>query len=120
MTYYIGILNSKGGVGKTTTAMHLAAALGEKHAVEVWDADPQGSATDWAYVAEENQESLPFPVISVNHREIQRKESDADFIFIDTPPGNSQVLDAVANRSDMLIIPTKPASLDMALSLIHI
>lgn len=114
MTYYIGILNSKGGVGKTTTVMHLATALSEKYAVEVWDADPQGSATDWAYVAEENQESFPFPVISVNYREIQRKESDADFIFIDTPPGNSQVLDAVANRSDMLIIPTKPASLDMA------
>lgn len=114
MAYYIGILNSKGGVGKTTTALHLATALSATHTVEIWDADPQGSATDWAYMAEENQEPLPYPVVSVNHREIQRKESEKDFAFIDTPPGNSQVLDAVAERSEMLIIPTKPASLDMA------
>lgn len=114
MTYYIGILNSKGGVGKTTTAIHLAQALAPQYSVELWDADPQGSATDWAYITEENGSPLPFSVTSVNHREITRKTSTADFVLIDTPPGNSQVLDAAANRSTMLIIPTKPASLDMA------
>lgn len=114
MTRYIGILNSKGGVGKTTTAIHLAQALSHKHTIEVWDADPQGSATDWAYTTEENGQPLPFAVSSVNHREVERKITTADFVLIDTPPGNSQVLDAVANRSDLLIIPTKPANLDMA------
>lgn len=114
MTHYIGILNSKGGVGKTTTAIHLAQALVPQHSVELWDADPQGSATDWAYTTEEHGQPLPFPVASVNHREISRKTTEADFVLIDTPPGNSQVLDAAANRSTMLIIPTKPASLDMA------
>lgn len=114
MTHYIGILNSKGGVGKTTTAMHLAQALSSNRTIEVWDADPQGSATDWAYTAEENGKALPFTVTSVNHREVERKTTDAQFVLIDTPPGNSQVLDAVANRSNLLIIPTKPASLDMA------
>ena len=73
MTYYIGVLNSKGGVGKTTTAMHLATALNVSYQVEVWDSDIQGSATDWAYTAEENGDKLPFDVVSVNYREIQRK-----------------------------------------------
>lgn len=31
-----------------------------KYTTEVWDADPQGSATDWAYTAEENGQPLPF------------------------------------------------------------
>ena len=113
MTYYLGLLNSKGGVGKTSTAMHLAMALSETRSVEVWDSDIQGSATDWAYTAEENNDKLPFAVVSVNYREVQRKQSQAEIVIIDTPPGNSQVLDAVANRSDLLIVPTKPANLDM-------
>ena len=113
MTYFIGVLNSKGGVGKTTTAMHLATTLSKTHRVEVWDSDIQGSATDWAYIAEENDDRLPFEVISVNYREIERKQTDAQIVFVDTPPGHSQVLNAVADRSDLLIIPSKPASLDM-------
>lgn len=114
MSLSIGVLNTKGGVGKTTTAMYLATAycaLGKT--AEVWDSDPQGSATDWAYGAEDNGQLLPFKVSSVNKRELERKNAGADVILIDTPPGDSQILDAVTSRVDVLIVPTKPAVMDM-------
>ncbi len=40
--------NLKGGVGKTTVAVHVACCLAGKHRVVMVDADAQGSATAWS------------------------------------------------------------------------
>ena len=48
MMRLIAIINQKGGSGKTTTAVNLAAALGEQdRRVLVLDLDPQASASSW-------------------------------------------------------------------------
>ncbi|MGA2835111.1 MAG: ParA family protein [Acidimicrobiales bacterium] len=44
----LAITNPKGGTGKTTTAVHLAAGLGMRGRTLLIDADPQESATEWA------------------------------------------------------------------------
>lgn len=108
----VGIINAKGGVGKTTSAMHLATALAPQYSVEVWDADPQGSASEWAQVVEENGEQLPFSVEAVNLPKIKKLTPTTQIVFIDSPPQNEGMMATIAERSDICIIPTAPTGLD--------
>lgn len=110
----IVVTNTKGGVGKTTTVIHLAAALMERGSVQVYDADPQGSATEWAMRAEEAGQPLDFAVEPVNLAQLRRAGEAADFVFIDTPPGDPRLIDAALAGADVAIIPTAPSSIDMA------
>ena len=66
----LAVLNQKGGVGKTTLAVHLAAAFSiQGKRVLLVDADPQGSARDWA--AARKKASL-FPVVGLDRPTIHR------------------------------------------------
>lgn len=110
----VPVLNIKGGVGKTTTAIALAtAAVRNGHKARVLDADEQGSATLWADTAEQADEPLPFSVDPINATRIKalRTESD-EWVFIDCAP-SGKALDAAKEKADFLVIPTTPAGLDM-------
>lgn len=110
----IGILNGKGGVGKTTLSLLLAEDLRRRYGtVEVWDADMQGSASDWAAGAAATGDPLQFKVEPVNLASLRHKPETTDFTVIDTPPGNSAAMDAAANRSDFVVIPTDTSPMDL-------
>ena len=69
----IGVIDIKGGVGKTTSSLAIATAAQRSGlSVTVVDTDPQGSATLWAQAAEDADDPLPFPVVSKNQAEIRR------------------------------------------------
>lgn len=110
----LSILNPKGGVAKSTSAIHLATALERMgQTVEVWDADPQGSAFGWAQTATEVGEQLPFEVHSVNKRELRTKKAVSQIVIIDTPPAYTDVIDLAARRADLVIMPSAPSEADL-------
>ena len=86
MTKIIAFVNTKGGTGKTTSTICLSTALAGLRDVVVWDADPQGSATDWAEQAAESGDPLPFAVEVVNEALLKRarRNTDVDYAIIDT------------------------------------
>lgn len=111
----IGVLNQKGGVGKTTISVNLAASLARNGArVLLIDADPQGSALDWA--AARNGDPLfsvvGFPRPSI-HKEIGQIGQGYDHIVIDGPPRVTDLARSAIMASDIVLIPVQPSPYDI-------
>ena len=113
----VALLNQKGGVGKTTLALHLAgrwAAQGRR--VLVVDADPQGSALDWS--EQRAREHLPrlFGVLGLArktlHRELPAIAADADHVVVDGAPRTTGVARSALLAADLVLVPATPSPLD--------
>jgi chromosome partitioning protein len=111
----ISILNQKGGVGKTTMAVHLATAFARaKKKVLLLDADPQGSALDWA--AARHGDKL-FPVVGLPkpsiHKELPALAADYELMVIDGPPRVYEVARSAIMASDLVLVPVQPSPYDV-------
>ena len=110
----ISFVNQKGGVGKTTSAINLASSLVRKnYKLVLVDTDPQGSATTWHSI-EDNQafEILDYPD-ELTHAEIETLATAYDYVIIDAPPAVDGRVETVLKASDMVILPVTPSSLDL-------
>jgi chromosome partitioning protein len=105
----LGIVNTKGGVGKTTTTVFLAAAAhAQGLTVEVQDLDKQASSTKWL------DPLLPLDRLTVtvaNSYSVKRR-SAADVTIIDTAPGDPHDVEIVAETCDFVIVPSTPGEIN--------
>lgn len=105
----IAIVNTKGGVGKTTSAIYMAAHAGyQGHETRIVDTDPQGTATTWLSSLEEQESGAGCELVVANLATLNRLPSTG-INFIDTPPGNPAVIDRAIAVADFVLIPTAPS-----------
>ena len=114
--HVVAVVAQKGGVGKTTTAMSLAAICAEASRTFVVDVDPQQSATSWA----EEAAALPFDFTTEGDvRQLaglrEAVSEHFDVVFIDTPGSleGGDMLATVVAAADYVIVPTEPAPLSV-------
>ncbi len=113
----VALLNQKGGVGKTTLALHLAGRwAGRGKRVVVVDADPQGSALDWSEQRAREGVTRLFGVVGIPretlHRELPAIAADADHVIVDGAPRIAGVARSALLAADLVLIPATPSPLD--------
>jgi chromosome partitioning protein len=111
----IGVLNRKGGVGKTTIAINVAATLAVAGVrVLLVDADPQASALSWSSLRERDP---LFAVVGMARPTLQREipviAAKFDVVIIDGPPGINDLGRAAILASDLVLIPVQPSPYDV-------
>ena len=111
----VGVLNQKGGVGKTTLSVNLAACLARTGArVLLIDVDPQGSSLDWAAARQGEPlfSVVGFPRATI-HKEIAQLGLGYDHIIIDGPPRVTDLARSAIMASDLVVIPVQPSPYDI-------
>ena len=113
----VALLNQKGGVGKTTLSLHLAGELSrEGKRVLLVDADPQGSALDWAEQRTRSGLERRFGVVGLAreslHREAPALASGIDHLVIDGPPRVTGIARSALLAADVVLVPVQPSPFD--------
>lgn len=106
----------KGGVGKTTTSVYLAALGAGRRPVTIVDADPQAAASEW--VEQANDERLTkIDVVEAPTERLVTKALDRldanDLVVVDTPPAHDRMLAKIIERATVVVIPTRVGGIEV-------
>lgn len=110
----IVIANSKGGVGKSTLSMHLAAWLQEQgHSVILADCDTQHSSSEWLHEAVPEIRAVRLANPDQILDQLPQLVHEADFVAADGPGSNTETSRALLLRADLAIVPCKASMLEV-------
>ena len=105
----VTVASFKGGVGKTTTAVHLAAYLQQDAQTLLIDGDLNRSALRWS-----ERGTLPFRVVDEVQGPMYARDTAYRHVVIDTPARpRTDDLEALADSCDLLVIPTVPDAMSL-------
>lgn len=110
----IAIANSKGGVGKSTLAVHLAAWLHEQgYSVTLADCDTQQSSSEWIREAAPEVKTVRLGNPDEILNELPGLGQETDFVIADGPGSNTETSRALLLRADFGIVPCKASMLEV-------
>lgn len=112
----IAIVSQKGGSGKTTLSVNLAAAAEASGAVTlIIDTDPQATASQWgAWRRDKALEVIDSAPPRIQAKVGAAKDQGATFIVIDTPPHADSAASRAVEAADIVLIPCRPSAFDLA------
>ena len=111
----LAVLAQKGGGGRTTLSVNLAGLIAETRKVLIIDLDPQGSALEWGTRRGDREPDITGGHPASLGKEVKRAAQDGyDFVIIDTPPYADNSAYQAALIADLIMIPCRPATFDVA------
>jgi len=109
----LSVCSLKGGAGKTTSAVYLAAAAQRAGGtVTLLDADPEGSALSWASYEQLSFPVLPAPIVTLGAA-VRQAASETQHVVVDTPTNRREALEAAALAADVVLVPVRPTGVDV-------
>ena len=110
----IAVVGNKGGAGKTTLSVNLAAGLTRTNSIAVIDADPQGSALQWRAIADDEQALPVFAAEPQLGSQATALLNEFEYVIIDCPPSvHAPQTSAVLQFGDVALIPVQPSPVDL-------
>lgn len=114
LTVIIVVANSKGGVGKSTFSVHLAAWLhAQGHRVTLADCDTQQSSSEWIREAVPEVKAVRLDNPDVILNDLPALNQDTDFVVADGPGSQTETSRALLLRADLAIVPCKASMLEV-------
>ena len=114
----ISVVNTKGGVGKTTLASALAVRAAQDGRVAMVDLDPQRSLVSWwaRRGKSDNPKIFEGAEMAQDAVEALRLNGVCNYVFIDGPPAHLMTIEDMVQAADYVLIPIKPSAHDLIAS----